>query len=105
MKALFLLVALAIVVGCQRPANADEIVGDAYGVPVTQRDVDLHTRVGTCAHYHGDDTHPPDPSFWPEPCNTINRQYEETGAKKKYEWSLNNLRTQHLRELNKAIGQ
>jgi hypothetical protein len=81
-------------------SRADEAVADAYGVPVTQRDIDLHEAVGICA------AHPTsDASLWPEPCTTANRQYEDTGAKKKYDLAASNLRSMHIQSVTKAIGK
>jgi hypothetical protein len=81
-------------------AHSEDAVADAYGVPVTQQDIRLHEAVGICAAHPASDA-----SFWPEPCATATRQYEETGAKKKYDLAASNLRSMHVQTVTKAVGK
>jgi hypothetical protein len=92
-------------------------VSTAYGVSVTQQDIDLHMAVGTCDLKKGDATHPPDLSFWPElavgapanpppgPCTTAHQMYEQSGAKAKYDRSDANLRSDQYQAVMKATGK
>jgi hypothetical protein len=92
-------------------------VSTAYGVSVTQQDIDLHMAVGTCDLRKGDATHTPDLSFWPElavgapanpppgPCTTIHQMYEQSGAKAKYDRSDANLRSDQYQAVMKAAGK
>jgi hypothetical protein len=103
----------------QPPAlvRGDDAVSDAYGVPVTQSDMDLYGAVGICAAKKGDDRNPPDLSFWPElaqgspanqppgPCTKINQMYEQSGAKAKYERAFANKRTEQFTAIMKTLGK
>jgi hypothetical protein len=92
-------------------------VSTAYGVSVTQNDIDLRAMVDICNVRKGDATHPPDLSFWPElganappnqppgPCATINQKYEQSGAKAKYSRSDANLRSDQYQAIMKAVGK
>jgi hypothetical protein len=98
-------------------APGNGAVSTAYGVSVTQQDIDLHMAVGTCDLKKGDATHPPDLSFWPElavgapanpspgPCTTAHQMYEQSGAKAKYDRSDANLRSEQYQAMMKAIGK
>jgi hypothetical protein len=95
--------------------RGDGAVSDAYGVPVTQSDIDLHGAVGICAVRKGDDRNPPDLSFWPElapntptnqppgPCTRINQMYEQSGAKAKYDRANANKRTEQYLAIMRAV--
>jgi hypothetical protein len=97
--------------------RGDGAVSEAYGVPVTQSDMDLHGAVGVCELRKGDATHPPDLSFWPElapgspanqppgPCAKIIQMYEQSGAKTKYDRSDANHRTDQYLTIMKAAGK
>lgn len=94
--------------------SGDGTVANAYGVPVTQRDVDLHAAFGFCEIRKGDATHQADVTFWPElapgapanpppgPCSKIGQLYEQSGAKAKYDRAYANQRTQQFNAVMRA---
>jgi hypothetical protein len=98
-------------------ARGDGSIADAYGVPVTQQDMDLYGAVGICTVKKGDDRNPPDVSFWPElaqgapanqppgPCAIINQKYEQSGAKAKYDRASIIRRTEQFNAVMKAAGK
>jgi hypothetical protein len=98
-------------------AQGNGAVSTAYGVSVTQDDIDLHRDVGICDLRKGDATHPPDLSFWPElavgapanpppgPCTRLHQVYEQSGAKAKYDRSDVNLRSDQYQAVMKTLGK
>jgi hypothetical protein len=98
-------------------ARGDGAVSTAYGVSVTQDDIDLRGYVDICNVRKGDVTHSPDLSFWPElapsappnqppgPCARINQKYEQSGAKAKFLQSDANLRSDQYLAIMKAAGK
>jgi hypothetical protein len=96
--------------------RGDSAVSNAYGVPVTQEDIDLQGVVGICELYKGDLSHPPDPSFWPDlvpgapanqppgPCTKLNQKYEQSGAKAKYNQAYAKKRAEQFNAIMKTLG-
>ena len=52
-----------------------------FGITVNQQDISLREAHEICAGHRAE----PSAGFWPEPCQTAEQQYENSGAKAKFD--------------------
>ena len=89
MKVITLMVITGLAIASS--AQAEEQTWNHFGVVVTQRDVTLKEAHDTCEMHPVQtrvvDGHPSSvPSlFWPEPCETAEQQYRDSGAKARFD--------------------